>query len=817
MAKKRTAHIVGNAHIDPVWLWSFPEGLAEIKATFQAAIDRIYEYDEFVFTSACAFYYKWVEENCPALFEEIRVAVKNGKWRIVGGMWIQPDCNIPSSESFARQMLYSQRYFWSRFGLYARTGYNVDSFGHSAGLPRLLWQGGMENYVFMRPNSTDEKSYPFTDHAFRWKCGENEVLAFRIYRRYGERPRDGSVMDNYDARFSDVPYDFMLFLGVGNHGGGPTVENIETVLATRKGRENDYVFSHPDAYFDTLRRDSFDALPLYEGELQNHASGCYAANAGIKRYNRLCESRLSESERFGVLAAHLLGDRGIADAAKNRVAWEAVMFNQFHDIICGCAQRSSYEDAYAFAASAIAHAKRETNFAVQRISWAVNTAKGSVCRTKDHGSRAVWETDALGAPTVVLNPLSHPVTIPVHLNRFGSPVCDSVSDEHGVHVPVQTVRAEYTNKENKYATHFMATAPAFGWRTYYAHTASEDAVTVGEDAQLSVSLHEIRNGRVTVSFDENSGVMRSYRVDGEERLGAFGARAALIDDSENDTWSHKHFVFDREIGAFGSPVFTVLESGLCEVSLSVKQTYGGSVLEQIYTLYPNDPRVHVRVRLFYREFLALLRLSFDSGLTAPTFTREVPGGVADAPTNGREMPMLRYAMLSENGKGIALLNDSKYSVMAKDGVFGFVLARSCFYGDHYGVRDERMDLQDMGEQECAYVLMPYDGDLSAVERAAEELNTVFPVICETYHEGELSESGSFFSSDAENLALTALKFAEDGRGIIVRLSETAGRTADADVTVLKTTFRVTAAPFAILSFRIWDGRVIPCNFIEDAV
>lgn len=163
MSDKYSAlYLIGNAHIDPVWLWRFQDGLAEIKATFRSALDRIKEYDDFVFTCACASYYKWVEENCPPLFEEIRVAVKAGKWIIVGGMWIQPDCNMLSSESFARQMLYSQNYFMEKFNIHARTGYNVDTFGHSAGLPRLLREGGLENYVYMRPDGS-EMRYPYSD------------------------------------------------------------------------------------------------------------------------------------------------------------------------------------------------------------------------------------------------------------------------------------------------------------------------------------------------------------------------------------------------------------------------------------------------------------------------------------------------------------------------------------------------------------------------------------------------------------------------------------------------------------------------------
>ena len=810
--KQGTVHLIGNAHIDPVWLWRFPEGLAEVKATFQAAIDRIYEYDEFVFTSACAFYYKWVEENCPALFEEIRAAVSAGKWKVVGGMWIQPDCNMPSAESLARHFLYSQNYFKSRFGITVKTGYNVDSFGHAATLPKLFRSAGIENYVYMRPSQGEEKAYPFRDHAFRWQCGDSEVLAFRIHRRYAEKPRDGEVIEEYDRYASEFPYDFMLFYGVGNHGGGPTVENIEAILETRKTARNRFAFSDPDAYFDQIRENSYALLPTYTGELQNHASGCYAANAAIKRYNRLCEGRLTEWEALSVLSAHLVSEVGIGGAEKHRALWEKVMFNQFHDIICGCSQKSAYGDAYQLAGSVLSDASYGTNFSAQRISWAVNTAKGRISRNKDAAMRTVWEADGLGAPIVVFNPLSHDVTVPVSVSRFA---CGSVTDAEDNAVPYQLVRAEYTNhRGDTYATRFLARVPALGYATYWTYK-NTDHAAMPEDALLLAEECTLRNAVCEVHFDRMTGTVDSYRVNGEERIGNYAFRAVLIDDTENDTWSHGRFSFTREVGEFGNPVFSVVESGACEVSLRVVRTHGESRLEEIYTLRPNDPRLFVHTRLFFREELKLLRLTFDCGAEDAEWIREIPGGTATAPSDGREMPMQRYELRSKNGKGIAVLNDSKYSAYAKGSLMGFTLARGCYYGDHYGTRDDRMYLQDQGEQELDYVLMPYDGDLSEVARAAAELNTVFPAIPETYHEGALPQTFGGFRCDSPQLAMTALKPAEDGNGLILRLSETAGRAVDgAEITLLGAKAEISCAPYGILTLRLHDGSFTECDLLE---
>jgi len=148
---KQKIHLIGNAHIDIFWLWKWEEGFQEIRSTFASALDRINEHNEFIFSSACAYYYSLVEETDPGLFKRIQEAVKAGRWRIVGGWWLQPDCNAPAGESYVRQGLYAQRYFKEKFGVMSVLGYNVDSFGHNANLPQIFKKSGMDSYVFMRP------------------------------------------------------------------------------------------------------------------------------------------------------------------------------------------------------------------------------------------------------------------------------------------------------------------------------------------------------------------------------------------------------------------------------------------------------------------------------------------------------------------------------------------------------------------------------------------------------------------------------------------------------------------------------------------
>ena len=144
---RRVLHMIGNAHIDPVWLWQWPEGYQEVRASFQSAIDRMEEYPDFVFTCDSSLFFEWVEESDPQLFERIRARVEEGRFQVVGGWWIEPDCNIPGGESFVRQALYGQRYLREKFGITATTGANLDSFGHNASIPQILRGSGIEEFV----------------------------------------------------------------------------------------------------------------------------------------------------------------------------------------------------------------------------------------------------------------------------------------------------------------------------------------------------------------------------------------------------------------------------------------------------------------------------------------------------------------------------------------------------------------------------------------------------------------------------------------------------------------------------------------------
>ena len=232
MPPPRTLHLIGQAHLDPVWLWPWSDGCSEALTTIQSAVNFLETEPDFCFTRSSAEIYRWVQRADPRLFARIKAHVAAGRWEIVGGWIEQPDCNLPSTESFVRQSLYGKTYFRDEFGVDVRIGYNVDSFGHAAELPQLLAGAGFTHYVFMRPQAW-EAELP----TLLWWEGSAgaRVLTWRLPQNYGRTP--DADADNFEAElrkaaevgFAPGMNHGMFFYGVGNHGGGPTRAQLERI------------------------------------------------------------------------------------------------------------------------------------------------------------------------------------------------------------------------------------------------------------------------------------------------------------------------------------------------------------------------------------------------------------------------------------------------------------------------------------------------------------------------------------------------------------------------------------------------------------
>lgn len=775
-------YLIGNAHLDPVWLWRKSEGLSEILSTFRSALDRMEEFPDYIFTCACAGYYQWVEQTDPSMFREIQARVKEGRWSVVGGYWVQPDCNLPSGEAFARHALYSQRYFKEKLGVTATVGYHVDSFGHNGMLPQLLKKSGMDSYVFMRGGEPEIPGFP---DLFWWEAPDgSRVLAHKLYGSYAENwlyPQSVEPCTTKAAELlkkaeeTGIPY--MSFYGVGNHGGGPTIRGLRA-LESIVVQGGEVCFASAADYFrDIAAAGIAENLPTVDRSLLHHASGCYAANAAVKAANRRAENALIKAEKYDFLAQLLLGCEGAGE--KLRQAWEKVLFNQFHDILAGCCIREAYIDALDSFSAACDAAAEITDLALHRVSWKVRTTRGLSNAPCQKNGWILWEKDGEGAPLMVFNPHSFPLHEVVQINTTVA----GVTDANGESVPCQNVRGPQTNEGDITNTIFPAQIPAFGYTIYYIYKDHSFAQEVLSSVRAEGCILE--NEFLRLCVDPHSGCLTSLldKENGREWAGGPMARPVVIDDYTRDTWGHESYVYDEEIGTFTDAWVQVLENGPVRAALRVTTRYQNSILRQDFMLSAGEREVKVRCKISFHEKLKLVKLCFPVAAEDAAADYSIPYGFEERVPDGLEQPSQKWMRVrSSNGGGLGLCNDTKYSFSANRCVGGIemrmTIARGAIYADHRGVRDSLVEYQDQGEQYFSYSLVP-GGDAAELVRRAAVLNMPPDLLMETHHEGDLEPCFEGVKLDAENVNLAVVKTAEEGNAIILRLVETAGQETDA--------------------------------------
>lgn len=762
---KKNLHLIGNAHIDPVWLWQWQEGFHEVKASFRSALDRMNEFDDFVFCASSAAFYEWIEQSDPDMFFEIQQRVAEGRWGIVGGWWIEPDCNIPSGESFVRHSLYGQRYFKEKFGVSAKTGFNIDSFGHAGTIPQILQQAGIDYYTFLRPGP-HEMDLP--SRVFTWQSQDgSQVTAFEIPYAYNV---SGNAIEKYlKERSDEIPAElpaWMAFTGVGNHGGGPTIESINKIHEMNASKEFDYqlLYSTPEAFFEELEKSNIE-LPLVDTELQHHASGCYSVHSGIKQWNRQAENALIAAEKWATLTNAAL-DTTILDGFKH--AWKQLLFNQFHDIMAGTSLEEAYEDARSQIGETIGIAERNLNLAIQAFAWNI---------------KLPLQPEAF--PIVVFNPLTWPVTETVELEIGVRGENLLLVDEKDHPIAHQMVRSHATTWRQRIS--FNAELPALGYRTYRLVKMDEEATLPLLQSPLKVSDTVLENDFIRLTIDPETGTVASlYNKSSHHEFISKGATPIVLNDP-GDTWAHGVFEWHDAIGKFKAVQVELIENGPVKGTIRVVSNYNTSTVVQDFTLAANSEQVDVAVQVSWQEQLKMLKLQFPTKIENGQVTAENAYGHCVRQPNGVEEPMQRWVDLSNHSFGLSLLNDAKYSYDVKDNIISLTVLRSPVYAHHVPIELEENGIYhyiDQGWQRFNYSIVPHQGTWkkAGVVQKSEQLNqSAIAILATFHHDGELPQTDTFIHVDSSNILVTVLKEAEDGNGIIVRAVETLGKQASATI------------------------------------
>ncbi len=781
----RTIHMIGNAHIDPVWLWQWPEGYQEVRATFQSAVDRMEEYPDFVFTCDSSQFFEWVEESDPELFEKLRGRIAEGRLQVIGGWWVEPDCNIPCGESFVRQALYGQRYLRDKFGILATTGANIDSFGHNATIPQILAKSGADSYVFLRPGPDE---IPLDSPLFWWESPDgSRVLAYRIPHEYCA-PKDdiGEHVEKAIASLPDTDEEYAVFYGVGNHGGGPTIANLESIeRLNERGDLPRLELSTMRRFLDRTAKDG--EIPTVRGELQHHSRGCYTSHSGIKRWNRRAENILMRAEKWCAIADSLGAHRyPLEDLTR---AWKLLLFNQFHDTLAGTAIEPAYEDA-----------RDQLGHATSLGANAFNAAVQSIAR------RIRIDQEVETRPVVVFNPHSWPLRTHVEveytwLREEGA----YVVDDAGEPVPMQMTRPLTTMSGLRGRLAFAVAVPPLGYRAYRVKKGTV------EWESLAATDTRLENEHVLLELDPATGriarlVLKATGVD----LAAPGAKHTVVIDDPSDTWGHGVRRYDREIGEFACDSVRLLETGPVRAIVRVESRFGSSTLREDYVLGADVPYVDVRVTVDWREQLKLLKLRYPTSVDTEHATFETPYGHLERPAGGDEEPGQAWVDVSGGDRGLTVANDAKHGYDVRGGDIGISAVRSPVWAWHAPRELEEGDdieYQDQGRQRFLVRLMPHAGDWRAagVVRRAAELNQPAYALIETYHDGPLPQRASYGNDGGGNVLVTVVKGAEDGGACVVRAYESAGRSASARIELFGRAIDAELGPNEIKTFVVPGG------------
>lgn len=819
--KKRTLFMIGNSHIDPVWFWDWDEGMQEVKATFRSALDRLFEYPEMKFTSTSSAFLEWIEVVAPEMFEEIKQRVKEGRWELTGGWFLEPDCILPCGEAFVRQGLYAQRYLMDKFGVIARTGSNVDSFGHNPMLPQILKRSGMQEYVFMRPR--------LDTPVFIWESMDgSRVNAISLPSEYTtwfyDQMKKGVEMAD-EAAGSQGLSEMACCFGVGNHGGGPTKENLEAVYQLREEMpDKELVLGGYRDFFDSLSKEEKAALPVRRDFFDKVNTGCYIMDSRLKKSNRRAEQRLLQMDAVTSMDQMFTQIAVSASGKKEQMGlWKTLLFNQFHDTLGGTTVKPARDEAIMQFGKVGSEAKRKWVLSMQHMLSQI-------------------DTQGDGFPLILFNPTGKDWNGPIaiELNWF----CKDgmiLKDPEGKEIAYQRVHTQAKvrnyNIGGRRGIIFDASIPSFGFAVYRTLIGEgrlcDDSRESGGKWLLNAETENpgqviLENEKLRAVFNNEGYLCSLYEKEtGYEALS--GQISFPIWKDERDTWGGMQ---ERPFEDSGEKLFfeslQLVEDGSYRKVVRAIYRLGGSVLKQDYILYHDAAEIEIVNHLFWdREWQQLL-MECPLAQSNAEVSRETAYGIyrgqADYKT---ECCMQRFVDVTENGAGLCIANDAKYAfVLNRDSITKSVscslpLARSSIYAQGRGVNwynpSEGYEYTDIGKQEFTFILRPHSNALraEAYYRQAERCAKPILYTTDNWHTGKrIDHKWSGLSISQSNVELGCVKVAEDGVGVVLRLLETEGEKTQGEIIFSGMNYPYSIGAYEILTLRIDNDGCKRVNLLE---
>jgi alpha-mannosidase len=776
-------HAVGNSHIDMAWLWPWTETVEVVRNTFQSVLDLMREYPDFKFTMSSARAYEWMEEKYPDLFEEIKQRVREGRWEVIGGMWVEPDLNMPDGESLTRQILVGKRYFKSRLGVEVKIGWNPDSFGYNWQLPQIYKKSGMDYFVTQKLLWAHEfTTFPYK--LFWWQAPDGSRLLTYFPHDYAGGIDGVSMATDlslwapsiYGSKLSDTP-EMMHLYGVGDHGGGPTRQMLDhaALLMSPKTVYPRFELGTATGFFQALEKKLTGlSLPTWDGELYfQYHRGVFTTQAETKRRIRRSEETLLDAEKFASLA--LLEGRYYPQEAMTR-AWKRLLFDDFHDIMPGSGIGVNYLEA-------------------RRNLKDVRLAGNKVIQKSLEEIAAHINTLGEGVPVLVTNSLAWPRTEVIEVEAQLPDTAENVAVRDAAGKPAEVQLLSIDRATHRARLLLLAHVPALGYAIYFVRGSSQAPET---HSQLKASADTLENEFVRVKIDPHSGCMTSLfdKRNNQEALAPAETDTggpknpicgnllqAFVDKpKEWDAWNIDADFENRYWDLNHPDEVKLMESGPLRAVVRVKKHFQNSTFVQDVTLDAGAVRVDVNMRVEWHEKHILLKVAFPVSAHSEKATFEIPYGSVERPTTRNtpaeqaqfEVPAMRWADISDEKHGLSLLNNCKYGYDAKGNVLRLSLLRSPTWPDPHA---------DEGHHEFTYAIYPHPGTWRQARTVREgyELNYQLRATQVGKHDGTLPPEHAFVQVEPENVVLSALKKAEDDDGLVFRFYEWAGKDANVKI------------------------------------
>lgn len=719
--------LVGHAHIDAAWLWTIEETRRKVQRTFSTVVDLMRRHPEFKSVQSFAEYYRGLEDENPSLLAEVKSETAAGRWEPIGGFWVEPDINMPCGESLVRQALYGQLYFEKTFGKRHAVGWLPDTFGFSPSLPQILFAAGLKSLFTIKIGWSETNKFPHT--RFWWEGIDGSCVLVQQMNT-PEDTYNGQIDPSSLLRVwrnhadKQIASETLQPIGYGDGGGGPTEEMIENFACLKDFPAIPAArFANVEDYFKRAHEEARAHEPAtWVGELYlEYHRGTLSTQGRTKRLHRRAERELIAAETLAGFA-HLLGR---AKPRRLNDQWRLLMINQFHDILPG----SSINPVYARTERELAEVAAA---GVAESSRALDEIAGVLCDGRAREGHLIVNPDLSPRPVRLVSEGEIAGGQPAEEGTVLS------SDDHvpplsawiGTLTPIAgPVLCEARALENRFVR-----------------------VELGDDGTLTRVLDK-RFGRDVLAGRGNQ--IWAYRDQ----------------PREYDAWDIDED-YRRSGEELAASAIEVIEHGPHRAALRVTRRFRDSTIVQSVRLWANSARIDFHTRFDWHDRRILLKALFPFDVRSDHATFECAFGVYRRPTHANttwdaakfEVAAHRFVDLSEQGYGVALLNDGRYGHHARGNELGITLLRSPTLPDRFA---------DEGTQSVTYALYPHHGGWfeGGVLAEAEDLNRSL------FHRSIRSSemfTHSFLKLHGPGCALGALKPAEDGDGLILRVYEPAG-------------------------------------------